>query len=207
MRRLSLAAALCLILPATAMAHSGGGVAQLEPGQPFSVFEMKALVPDSEGIYRQEVINFNKLRDGSALVFLAVDPVVKSEVAEARRFLALVKTLKNTHAFFVLPPTRSMRPNQVLTTLQKAKLELPFIIDDRDYFPFAFQYGLAETPRYELFDNTQSLVIRGASTLAQRMPSQLTLAECIQALDKGKVIPQATFATRKENIPTPEPMQ
>ena len=201
MRRLPLAALLCLILPATAMAHTGGGVAELKPGQPFAVFEMKALAPDSEGIYRQEVINFNKLRDGSALVFLAVDPVVKSEVAEARRFLALLKTLKNTHAFFVLPPTRSMRPDQILATLQKVKLELPFIIDDRDYFPFAFKYGLAETPRYELFDNTQSLVIRGGSTLSQRMPSQLTLAECIQALDKGKVILKPPSLRARKNIP------
>jgi hypothetical protein len=205
MRCLPLATLLCLALSATAMAHSGGGITQLEPGQPFSVFEMKALVPDADGVYRQEVINFNKLRDGSTLVFLAIDPVVKSEVAEARRFVALVKTLKNTHAFFVLPPTRSMRPTQILTTLQKAKLELPFIIDDRDYFPYAFKYGLAETPRYELFDRTQTLVIRGASTLNQRMPSQLTLAECIRALDEGKSVPQATFAARKENIPPPEP--
>jgi hypothetical protein len=205
MRVTLLALLASFLTPAVALAHSGGGMNQLQPGAPFSIYEMKALVPDADGLYRPGVVNFNKLRDGGTLVFLALDPIVKSQVAEARRFLTLLKTLHNTHAFFVLPPGRSMRPSEILPTLQKVKLELPFIIDDRDYFPFAFQYGLAETPRYQLFDGTQTLVIRGASSLSQRMPSHLTLAECIRDLDAGKVIPQATFASRKETLPPPEP--
>jgi hypothetical protein len=205
MRAHSLTILLPLLLSSLALAHSGGGVTELEPGAAFSVFEMRALVQGSNGDYEQQVINFNKLRDGSTLVFLAIDPVVKSEVAEARKFLALVKTLHNTHAFFVLPPSRSMRASEIVPTLQKVKLELPFIIDDRDYFPFAFKYGFTETPRYEVFDGTQTLVIRGASTLGQHMPSHLTLADSIRALDAGKAIPQASFAARRENIPPPEP--
>jgi hypothetical protein len=202
MRR-SLAALVGLLISAPALAHTG--TTALEPGQPLAVYEMKALIPNAEGVYEPGVVNFNKLRDGGALVFLAVDPVVKSDVAEARRFAALVKKLHNTHAFLVLPPARSMRIGQILPSVQKANIGLPFIVDDRDYFPYAFSYGLAETPRYELFDVTQTLVIRGASTLAQRMPSHLTLAECIRDLDAGKVVPQATFAARQENIPPPEP--
>jgi hypothetical protein len=192
-----------LVLPSAALAHSG--VSVLQPGEAFAVYEMKALVPDAEGIYRMGVVNFNTLRDGGTLVFMALDPANKTDVAEARRFLALVKKLRNTHAFYVLPPARSMRPSEIVSIVQKLKLELPFIVDDRDYFPFAFQYGLAETPRYELFDRTQTLVIRGAHALNQRMPSQLTLAEAIRDLDEGKIIPQATFAsTHKENIQPPE---
>jgi len=199
--RHALPAALSLLcLSAVARAHSGGGVTQLQPGEPWPVSQMKALVLGPDGKYQPDVIDFNKLRDGSALLFLAVDPVVKTDLAEARRLLALVKTLHNTHAFLVLPPARSLRPDDIMGAVQRAKLELPFLIDDRDYFPFAFQYGLGETPRYELFDNTQTLVIRGASTLSQRMPSGLTLAQAIRDLDQGKLIPQATFAARKGNV-------
>jgi hypothetical protein len=193
-------ALLSLCTSAVAVAHSGAAMNKLKPGEPFPVAEMKALVPGADGLYERGVVDFNKLRDGSALVFVAIDPVVKTDLGEARRFLALAKTLHNTHAFFVLPPARSLKPNDMIPTVDRAKVELPFIIDDRDYFPFAFQYGLAETPRYEAFDNTQTLVIRGASTLSQRMPSGLTLSESLRALDQGKLIPQATFASRPGNI-------
>jgi hypothetical protein len=200
MRLGSSLALLSLCTSAVAAAHTGAAMSKLQPGQPFPVAEMKALVPGSDGRYERGVVDFNKLRDGSALVFLAIDPITKSDLAEARRFVAFVKTLHNTHAFFVLPPARSMAPNDMVAPVDKAKLELPFIIDDRDFFPFAFQYGLGETPRYEAFDNSQSLVIRGASTLSQRMPSGLTFGESLRALDQGKLIPQATFAARPGNI-------
>jgi hypothetical protein len=203
--RLSLIAALSTVLVSgVALAHAG--MKPLNPGEPIPVYEMKALIQGEDGIYRPGVVNLNKLRDGGALVFMAIDPVVKSELAEARRLLALLKTLHNTHAFFVLPPGRSLRPADIAPAVQEAKLGLPFIIDDRDYFPFAFQYGLGETPRFQLFDQTQTLIIRSATSLSQQMPSHLTLAQCIRALDEGKVIPQATFASRKldDNTPAPE---
>ncbi len=189
-----------LLTSGVAGAHTGAAMTQLKPGQPFPIAEMRAFVVGDDGLYQRQVIDFNKLRDGSTLVFMAIDPVVKTDVGEARRLVALAKTLKNSHVFFVLPPARSMKPADMLPAIQKAELGLPFLIDDRDYFPFAFQYGLGETPRYEVFDNTQTLVIRGGSTLSQKMPSGLTLAESIRALDQGKVIPQAVFAARKGNI-------
>jgi hypothetical protein len=200
MRIAPLTVLLSLFTSAAASAHTGAAMNQLQPGEPFPVAEMRAFVLGDDGHYKRQVIDFNKLRDGSTLVFLAIDPVVKTDLGEARRFLALTKTLHNTHAFFVLPPARSMRPDDLLPIIDKAKVELPFLIDDRDYFPFAFQYGLAETPRYEVFDNTQTLVIRGASQLSQRMPSGQTLTESLRTLDQGKLIPQATFAARKGNI-------
>jgi hypothetical protein len=206
--RLSPTAALSAVLVSgVALAHSGAGMRQLNPGDPIPIYEMKALVQGEDGIYRPGVVNLNKVRDGGALLFMAIDPVVKSQLTEARKLLALLKTLHNTHVFFVLPPGRSMRPADIAPAVQQANLGLPFIIDDRDYFPFAFQYGLGETPRYQLFDQTQTLVIRGASSLSQRMPSHLTFAQCIRALDEGKVIPQATFASHKTETSSPPPEQ
>jgi hypothetical protein len=196
--------ALCLWgASSRSLAHNMPGVKALHPGEAFSIAAMKAILPVGIGNSQQNVVRFDELRDGSALVFLVIDPNLPSDIAEAHRFQKLVASLKNTHAILVATPSRSQNPHSLAEALVHEKLTLPLLIDDRDVFPFVFGTPMTHSPHYELFDQTHTLVIQNATSLNQRLSSGATLTEALRKLDAGKFVPLEALPLHPGTIPPP----
>jgi hypothetical protein len=189
MVRLARTASLALVFwGAASFAHNMPGVKPLHPGEAFTVGYMKAILPAGRENTMQSMIQFNELRDGSALAFLVIDPNLPSDVAEAQRFQKLLAQLKNTHGILVATPARSLRPLDLGPAIIKDKLTLPVAIDDRDAFPYIFGVPMTHSPHYELFDRSQTLVIQNATSLRQRLSSGVTVADALRALDGGRFV-------------------
>ena len=123
------------------------------------------------------------------MVFLVIDPNLPADIAEAHRFQKLLAGLKNTHGILVATPARSLQPLALGETLVREKLTLPLVIDDRDIFPYVFGVPTTHSPHYELFDQTQTLVIQNATSLQQKLASGITVADALRTLDAGKFVP------------------
>lgn len=186
-------ATLLALAGASAAAHNYPGVERLSPGKPFTLFAMKALLPDPKAGYRVGQIDFPPLR-GEAVAFLVVDPGLTVDVAEALRFQKLVRTLHHSHAFLVAPPSRSQDPAALARHAREAGFTLPILVDDRDIFPFVFSLGMAESPRYEIFDRSWTLVLESPSRLDQRIPGFGTVAQALRRLDEGEPVEGAILS-------------
>jgi hypothetical protein len=200
---LRVAPAVCFALAfwgASGLAHNLPGVKPLHPGEGFTIGSMKAIVPVGLANSMQNVIQFDQLRDGSALAFLVVDLNLPSDVAEAHRFQKLAAGLKNTHAILVATPPRSQRPLELGAALVQEKLTLPIIVDDRDVFPYLFGVPMSHSPHYELFDQSQTLVIQNATSLRQKLGSGVTVAEALRALDGGRFVHPEVLPLHPEAI-------
>jgi hypothetical protein len=204
MVRLAHAGCFALVLVgATSLAHNMPGLKPLHPGEGFSIGAMKAVIPVGLANSQQNVIRFDQLRDGSALVFLVIDPNLPADVAEAHRFQKVVAGLKNTHAILVATPGRSQQPLALGEALVREKLTLPIVIDDRDVFPFLFGVPMTHSPHYELLDQSQTLVIQNATSLRQKLSSGLTVADALRALDVGKPVHPEVLPLHPETPPPP----
>jgi hypothetical protein len=173
---------------ASSLAHNMPGVKPLHPGEGFTIAAMKAIFPLGIANSQQNVLRFDSLRDGSAMAFLVIDPNLPADIAEAHRFQKLVAGLKNTHGILVATPARSQQPLALGETLVREKLTLPLAIDDRDVFPYLFGVPMTHSPHYELFDQSQTLVIQNATSLQQKLASGITVADALRALDAGKFV-------------------
>jgi hypothetical protein len=187
-----------LVAAATAAAHNMPGVAHVKPGSPFHFLNMRAVLPGPEGPTLGEV-DFNPLR-GSALAFLVIDPALPANLAEAHRFERLAKSLTHTQAFLVATPPRSQQPKTLLALMERERFSLPLLIDKRDIFPFSFGFGLTESPRYELFDRTGTLMVANPAALAQRLVTGLTIEGVLRELDAGHAV-EPTALTARDDIP------
>ena len=189
LRRLLTPVAVGFVLcPADARAHRIPGVKALNPGDAFTIGSFKGMLRGADGHYALGPIDMAASRDGSALAFLIFDPVAPRDVLEAKKFEAELKKLPHTHAFLVLPPARSVTVlATVLAAMDRTGLSLPTIIDDRDVFPYMFQHSIKTTPRYELFDRTQTLVIENASALTERVGGSPVQVQ-IHRLDRGEKV-------------------
>jgi hypothetical protein len=159
---------------------------------------MRAVLPHATGPTLGE-IEFDPLR-GSALAFLVIDPAQPANLAEAHRFERLVKTLPHTHGFLVALPHRSQLPQYLVGIMAQEHFTLPLLIDQRDIFPYSFGFGLTESPRYEFFDLSGTLIVENPAALAQRLPTGLTIEGILRELDAGHVVEPVALSTR-DDIP------
>ncbi len=194
-----LAAALALALAAPALAHEMGGLHKLAPGMAFNLLSMRAILPGPAGP-RLGGVDFNALR-GNALAFLVIDPYLPRDLAEARRFEAIARKLPGTRAFLVALPQRSVQPARLVALCARERLGLPLIVDDRDIFPFAFDFDLRRSPRYELFDRSGTLVLENPAQLSQRLPTGLTVETALRELDAGRPVEPAVLSARDDVAP------
>lgn len=189
-----------VLAAATAVAHNLPGVARVKPGSPFHFLNMRAVLPGAAGPTQGE-IDFDPLR-GAAFAFLVIDPAQPANVAEAHRFERLARVLRHTRAFLVALPHRSQDPERLVATAAKEHFTLPLLIDKRDIFPYAFGFGLTESPRYELFDRAGTLVVENPARLQQRLITGLTIEGVLRELDAGHTVEPAEL-TARDDIPTP----
>lgn len=181
-------ALVALLLPADAFAHRIPGVSPMKPGDGFMVGSFRGLMRDpTTKRYQRAPILLDQLRDGP-WTFLSMDPNTSRDIEEAKRFEAALKSLHNTHGMLVIPPAQSMLIDHMAELMTKTTLQLPVVLDDRDVFPYAFRHELNATPRYEVLDRSQTLVIQNASALAQKSPDGETLAELIKRIDHGETV-------------------
>jgi hypothetical protein len=192
--------ALLLGIAGVATAHGIPGLKPLKPGEAFQVANMRGLIPDSEGHYARAGIDLNAAHDGSALAFLIADPATPSELAEAKRFEAVLKKCPNTHGFLVIPPARSMLSRQVAETMNHSGLHLSTILDEHDFFPYAFRHNLRKSPLYELFDRSQVLVIENAVHLRSKAPDGETFESLLLLLDQGKPVAPLVVSAEEQAV-------
>lgn len=190
MRRLLPAALLAACLAsAAALAHLLPGVSRMRPGSPFNWYAVQAVSP-LDGGYGEAPLEFEPLR-GRALAFLVIDPYLPGDLAEARRFERLAHGLRHTAALLVAAPSRSQDAKALAAQATHERLTLPLVVDRRDVFPYAFGFGRADSPRYELFDRSWTLLVQNGRALRERLAEGVTLAEALRALDRGdRIVPQ-----------------
>ncbi|HUB10125.1 MAG TPA: hypothetical protein VMB50_24190 [Myxococcales bacterium] len=199
LRALAALAALVGAISTPALAHNMGGLRKLKPGMPFNLLTMRAVLPGPAGA-RLGAVDFNALR-GSSLAFLVIDPYLPRDLAEARHFEAVARTLPNTRAFLVALPQRSQRTAQLVDFCTRERLGLPLLVDDRDIFPFAFGFDYTRSPRYELFDRSGTLILENPARLSQRLVTGLTVETALRQLDAGHPVEQATLSPRDDLPP------
>ena len=187
-----------LALAASAAAHNMPGVAKIKPGSPFHFLNMRAVLPGGAEPTLGEV-DFDPLR-GSALAFLVIDPAQPANLAEAHRFERLVRQLPHTRAFLVALPHRSQDPRLLASIVAREGFTLPLLIDKRDVFPFSFGFGLTDSPRYELFDRSGTLVVENPARLQQRLITGLTIEGVLRELDAGRPVDPIEL-TAQDDIP------
>jgi hypothetical protein len=181
-------AGLVSLAAAGAQAQPVPGIRPLTPGQPFPVGGFRGLLKGTDGHYHRGPINLDATRDGSALAFLIADPAVPRDLAEARRFEAMLKECPHTYGFLVIPPARSVLSRQVTISLDHSGLSLPTILDDHNVFTVAFKHERQDSSLYELFDRSQVLTIENASSLDQRLPTGETVGTLMKLLDLGQPV-------------------
>ncbi len=181
-------AILALLLSAPALAHTGmPGVSALSLRAPFSFVAMRAIVAGSDGRPAMGRVDFSPWR-GKALAFLVFDPGLPADLAQVRRFEALARRLHSTGCFLVAVPRRSINRPFMFRTFAQEHFTLPFLIDDRDAFPFAFGFPIEASPRYELFDRNWALTVENGRSADERFPTGLTVAKAIRELDEGRPV-------------------
>ncbi len=190
-----------LLAAGTAAAHNMAGVGRIKPGSPFHLLNMRAVLPGTTGPTLGE-IDFDPLR-GSALAFLVIDPAQPANLAEAHRFERVVKTLPHTRGFLVALPHRSQDPKYLVGIMTRERFALPLLVDQRDIFPYSFGFGLTESPRYELFDLSGTLVVENPARLAQRLATGLTIEGVLRELDAGHAVEPTALTGRDDIPPTP----
>ena len=132
-----------------------------------------------------------------------MDPNSARDIAEAKKFEAFLKELPNTHGMLVIPPGPSMLIDHVAELMTKTGLTTPTIIDDHDIFPFAFRHELTATPRYELLDRSQTLVIQNATSLGEKAPTGETVASLLKRIDRGETVSAWTVSAVDQIIDDP----
>ncbi len=180
--------ALLVLVAGTALAHRIPGVKPMNPGDPFQVGSFRGLIRGADGRYAKGPIQMDALRDQSIWVFLIFDPNSQRDLIEAKRFEQALKALPHTRGFLVIPPALSLLGTHAADLMSRSGLTLLTILDDYDVFPYAFRHELDASPRYEVLDRSQTLVVQNAVALSQRTPTGETLTDLLRHLDKGQTV-------------------
>ncbi|MHB1845861.1 MAG: hypothetical protein ACYCWW_13625 [Deltaproteobacteria bacterium] len=189
MRRALAALLLAALAAGSALAHLLPGVARMRPGSPFNWFAMRQLAPPG---YGESDLEFEKLRGERALAFLVIDPYLPADLAQAHRFERLARALPHTTLLLVASAPRSQETKRLSAQAARERFSLPLLVDRRDVFPYAFGFGLSQSPRYELFDRSWTLTVQNGHSLQERLPDGETIEGALRALDRGeRLLPTA----------------